>query len=345
MPKEQCSSCKKVFKEPEHLADHIRSTRHVQRAPITVARTVCTQFRCCDCNREFVHQTALMDHLRDKLHRPKARAPPQKNIPCGRCNKSFASKKAANRHRTSPIHRPFCAPLWCIDSNICKKIFSTPSALVLHLESGSCPSKLTRTKLNDIIVQHDMHCAITHPGALTSSSDCMMPNSWGTILTPSSSSLSLLEQSGCYNSPNSDLSPDEDWVLLSLDEVSLSSGTVQSMCLEGDSIQSIASASPSTLFICPLCPPTSNRFRTAKDLQSHETSPIHAPKIFHCPSLPSVGNGEGARKPATRSFSTFSGLAMHIESGACGKRMFQQILSEINDKLKGVGLQEIRLVT
>jgi hypothetical protein len=51
----------------------------------------------------------------------------------------------------------------------------------------------------------------------------------------------------------------------------------------------------------------------------------------------SMGNGQATRKPATRNLSTFSGLAMHIESGACGKGMCQWVLSEINEKLKAVG--------
>lgn len=285
-----------------------------------------------------------MDHIRDKIHRPKSPARPRKNITCGRCKKLFTSKQAASAHRASPIHKPICAPLQCIDSNLCKKRFRTPSALILHLESGSCPSNLTRTKLNNIIVQHDTHRVITHQEALASTSGSATPDSLGTILTPSSSSLSLLEQGGSYNSREV-LSPEEDWVFLSLDEISLSSA-IESMCLERDSIHGMPSTIPSTLFICPLCPPTSNHFHTAKDLQSHQSSPVHAPKIFHCPKKNSLINGRGAGKPATtRNFSTLSGLAMHIESGACGKRMLQWIISEINEKLNDVGLREISLVT
>ena len=218
-----------------------------------------------------------MDHLRDKNHRPKNPALPRKNIPCGRCTKLFTSNKAASAHRASPVHKPICAPLQCLGSNICKKRFRTPSALILHLESGSCPSNLTRTKLNNIIVQHDTHRVITRQETLTSTSGCATPDS-DTILTPSSSSLSLLEQGGSYNSREV-LSPEEDWVFLSLDEISLSSA-IESMCLERDSIHGMPSTIPSTLFICPLCPPTSNHFHTAKDLQSHQSSPVHAPKSF-----------------------------------------------------------------
>jgi hypothetical protein len=48
---------------------------------------------------------------------------------------------------------------------------------------------------------------------------------------------------------------------------------------------------------------------------------------------------------AARTSSILSGLAMHIESGACGKRVLQWVLAEIDVKLKDVGLREIRLVT
>lgn len=85
----------------------------------------------CDCNREFVDDEALMNHLRDKIHGTKSPARPGKNIPCGSCKKLFKSMKAAKSHRASPVHKPLGAPLQCIESNLCKKIFIFQRGLLL----------------------------------------------------------------------------------------------------------------------------------------------------------------------------------------------------------------------
>jgi hypothetical protein len=120
---------------------------------------------------------------------------------------------------------------------------------------------------------------------------------------------------------------------------------LQHQRLEGDCIPGVVSIVPSTLFICPLYPPTSNQFRTARDLWNHETSPVHAPKLFYCPTALSTVNSKNDRKSAKQSFSTFIGLEMHVESGACGKQMFRWVLSLINERLQDVGIREIRLVS
>jgi hypothetical protein len=346
MLQHRCESCGRGFREQKHLEDHFKSIGHAQRAHNSAAHKVCTQFRCCNCNREFAPENALMDHLRDKIHRVHP-AHQIRNIPCGLCNKFFKSKQAAKDHKASLVHKPLCAPIQCIESNLCKKRFNTPSALILHLESGSCPSMLTRVKLNKIIAEHDTNHVITFQRALEAAGSCATSDSGGTILTPCSSPPCLGQSDSC-NAFTTDwevLSSVGDWEVLSLDEISLSFATSEDMYLKGDSIQGISCVIPSALFICPLCPPTSNRFRTVKDLQNHRESPVHAPNIFHCPTELSMSTTERASKPAARSFSTFSGLAMHIESGACGKQTFRWVLSLINERLKGLGIREIRLVS
>jgi hypothetical protein len=185
-------------------------------------------------------------------------------------------------------------------------------------------------------VQHDTQRVITHQEPLALTSGCTTPDSWAAILTPSSSSLCLLEQGGCYN-PREVPSSNEDWVFLSLDEISLSSTTIESICPEGESIQSLPSAIPSALFICPLCPPTSNRFRTAKDLQSHQSSPVHAPRIFHYSKKLSIGNGQGPESLQQEAF-------LHSVDWQCISRA-GLVASGCFERLKDVGLREICLVT
>lgn len=92
-------------------------------------------------------------------------------------------------------------------------------------------------------------------------------------------------------------------------------------------------------YICALCPPSSNRFKTAADFSKHQLSPVHLPKTYRCPVLgPRLG-------PAAKHFSTLSGLAMHVESGTCGKKgSLNMILDLVNDKLQAFGLTEMRLL-
>ncbi|KAF8861395.1 hypothetical protein BDZ45DRAFT_647691 [Acephala macrosclerotiorum] len=278
----RCAKCNRGFRRESHLNDHLRSIGHALRTPIhrsDLSSTVhdgCTQFRCCDCNRDFVREQALMQHLRDKIHsKPKH---PRGTVPCGLCGKLFITTQAMQMHKASRVHKPLCAPLYCIGSNGCGKKFDSPSSMILHLESGSCPSGLTRQKLNAVIAQQDPKHLITSPTAL---------------------------------------------------------GSTES---RGGNISYVA---PLPLFLCPLCPPTHNRFRTARDLDNHSRSPAHALKIFHCPAALS---GRSRKKLAEKSFSTLSGLAMHVESGACGKGMFREVLKFVNERFKDIGIREIRLV-
>ncbi|CZR68019.1 uncharacterized protein PAC_17918 [Phialocephala subalpina] len=242
-------------------------------------------------------------------------------------------------HKASRAHKPLCAPLHCIGSNGCRKKFDSPSSMILHLESGSCPSGLTRRKLNAVIAQQDLKHLITSPTALGSTESmggsCVSSEDGGAILTPSSSSLSLLQHSDSWSSFST------GWGIPTPVESSLSFSPSEEMTLQSDDIQDISYVTPSPLFLCPLCPPASNRFRTARDLDNHSRSPAHALKIFHCPA---ALFGRSRKKLAEKSFSTLSGLAMHVESGAYGKKMFREVLKFVNERLKDIGIREIRLV-
>ena len=95
-------------------------------------------------------------------------------------------------------------------------------------------------------------------------------------------------------------------------------------------------------FLCPLCPPKSNRFRTTQDLEKHSMSPAHVPKIFHCPTA----LFDGRRRGPGKIFSTLSGVSMHIESGACvgGKKAIKMVLGFVNERLDELGFRQISLL-
>ena len=87
------------------------------------------------------------------------------------------------------------------------------------------------------------------------------------------------------------------------------------------------------------CNQCERTFSSEANLFKHLDSVAHAPKIFHCPNFMPFVTGS---KPKQRSFKTLSGLAQHIESGACagGKQVLKTISAyfekEIEMKLGAV---------
>jgi hypothetical protein len=64
---------------------------------------------------------------------------------------------------------------------------------------------------------------------------------------------------------------------------------------------------------------------------------------FHCPR---ALIGEGSKKKAVRQFSTMSGLAQHLESGACerGKVTFRRVVEYVQEEMKGIGFGGLKLL-
>ena len=80
---------------------------------------------------------------------------------CGKCNREFKDAKAYKYHiKRSLKHNPI-ARLRCPLSMECSKIFGSPSALVMHLESGACKSGMDREKLNVLTKELDNSRMIT----------------------------------------------------------------------------------------------------------------------------------------------------------------------------------------
>ena len=65
---------------------------------------------------------------------------------------------------------------------------------------------------------------------------------------------------------------------------------------------------------------------------------------FHCPR---ALMGEGSKKKAVRQFSTVSGLAQHLESGACdgGKGTFRRVVEYVQEEMKGIGFGGLKLLS
>jgi hypothetical protein len=83
-------------------------------------------------------------------------------------------------------------------------------------------------------------------------------------------------------------------------------------------------------------------------LQQHMISPAHGDKLYHCPSnlLPMDSNRAEIKQGKGKQFTTLSGLAQHLESGAChgGKQTFLHCIEFIQRHLGQWGLEGMRLL-
>ena len=347
-----CDTCKESFPGQDSLEQHQR-TVHT------------SQFRCCDCEKDFISEQALDQHLNDKSH-PKipcqiceqdfasiltlnrhvvaehhASVDPKRNLyragvhGCFICQRKFGQKSDLDRHLTSLKHHPL-SDLPCIASDKCKRRFVSPSALLHHLESGTCRSGIDRHAINNLVRDNDVECIISsgpvgqsllefneNPSESSSSS--------GTpVFTPTSSVSS---------------SPVPDTMM---ENTMLQHVPFLSLGAENPSFATMGGASiPSTFEI--LTPSSSRKsfnFDTVGRFPSfHANRSSHklTPTLFHCPTA-LVDSTPHSERPKT--FSTLSGLAQHIESGACGEGLatLKKAMDFVQEHLDKIGLGSIRLL-
>lgn len=146
-----CRLCNRVFTTASHL------DRHLRCAPAHR-----TQYHCCDCDRDFIDELALSQHLQYKVHPPKVDSRKSNEYPCTKCGRKFKTKTALNQHLTSLVHNPL-SDIKCVASSDCAARFASPSAMILHLESGKCSSRMTREMLN-LLVQSKDHERVISKG-------------------------------------------------------------------------------------------------------------------------------------------------------------------------------------
>ena len=94
------------------------------------------------------------------------------------CEREFKDEKGLEQHRLSVAHKPL-SDIKCIGDRWCKKQFTSPSAWLLHLESGACPSKMTRDKLHSAVQSNDVNRLIT-AGSIQEYTALMGPDMSGT---------------------------------------------------------------------------------------------------------------------------------------------------------------------
>lgn len=145
-----CRQCNRLFTTASHLDRHLR-----------FAPAHSTQYHCCDCDRDFFDEQALRQHLRYKVHPAKVESSKSNEYPCTKCDRKFKTKTALNHHLSSLAHNPL-SDIKCVAGSDCAARFTSPSAMILHLESGKCSSRMTRERLNMLVQSNDHERVISN---------------------------------------------------------------------------------------------------------------------------------------------------------------------------------------
>ncbi|KAI6827729.1 hypothetical protein KC332_g10040 [Hortaea werneckii] len=420
-----CPTCNQRFPTKQHRSNHQKQMghcycrEHAQEFPSTDefrahkrAATHVKDFICTICNnREFSTQQGLDDHLRDFVHTVRSSQADdatsqaarlrieQRNRYCLDCEKQFPSLKAFHQHKASSKHNPL-SELTCPLSTKCKGVFTTPSALIKHWESGGCKSGMNRLKLNAIAHQHDTGNHITYsankaktvsqadsivtlvdsvvklsmrsiPGAgigydnatpsedievVSQASDSTLVGGNGVpVYTPSATTSSSSSDGSrkFIPTPSASLasgSSDTGGVILTppssaadgISEWSLINAgltTPPSTSAQSSSEETVTEDHSDGGYSCPTC---NKKFPTQRQLRDHLDSPVHAAKIFHCPTDMGAQPHAGGEK----TFNVMSGMVQHVEARACGGGMetLKRIVRIVEEKVKQATGMELRLL-
>ncbi|KZV77541.1 hypothetical protein PENSPDRAFT_568092 [Peniophora sp. CONT] len=121
-----------------------------------------SHWACLQHRRIFTNEYGLNEHYRQHPDH-------QTNHPyCAECDKCFASQANLQAHLNSRRHVQ--AAVRCPGAQ-CGRTFVKASDLVQHFEGGTCPSGMTRARLNQEIVRRDRNNIITNPNRLLTGPD------------------------------------------------------------------------------------------------------------------------------------------------------------------------------
>ncbi|GLB43622.1 putative zinc-finger of C2H2 type [Lyophyllum shimeji] len=132
-----CERCNEHFDDDDELEDHY----------------VNAHFWCEKCRKFFTNDYGLKEHYRQSpVHHY-----------CASCDRHFLSSSNLQSHLNSSIHRPRDIP--CRGKG-CNLTFVSVSAMLLHLESGTCISGMNRRFINDKVRELDRNNIITDPSRM-----------------------------------------------------------------------------------------------------------------------------------------------------------------------------------
>ncbi|KAJ7146599.1 hypothetical protein C8R44DRAFT_757860 [Mycena epipterygia] len=132
-----CQHCDTHFDSSIELEYHYQTDHHY----------------CVKCRKFFQNALGLREHYRQsELHHY-----------CVPCQRLFPSASNLQSHLNSAIHRPKDVP--CPGKG-CGLAFVSRSALILHLEAGTCASGADRQTVDRYVRQYDTNNIITDPARL-----------------------------------------------------------------------------------------------------------------------------------------------------------------------------------
>lgn len=82
---------------------------------------------------------------------------------CQACDRFFQNDNNLQHHLRSTLHVGATVPC---PGKKCNKKFVSGAALLLHLESGKCPSRITRDQVNRVAAKYDTNHVITNPARM-----------------------------------------------------------------------------------------------------------------------------------------------------------------------------------
>jgi hypothetical protein len=270
-------------------------------------------------------------------------------------------------------HAPL-SEIKCFLSYKCKQTFTSPSAWLFHLESGRCKSGMNRTKLNKLVQAHDIDGHITLPSATRSA---LTSSTSARLLTPSGSASNTTVEGGvvftpCDSASTTSTVKAHSFVASYVDDdvESITSETTEMASLTSEmggviltptssttdssewsflhtgtkmtpATTSVSDSTAETITYDALrknwpCPKCNKNFKKERHLLDHINSPVHMTPQFRCPPAMILDLSTGKKQ---KSFKTLSGLAQHIETGACNGGM------DLLKRLAGVFEQKVKVAT
>jgi len=130
-----CQKCDEHFDDGDDLEEHYEDAHYY----------------CPSCRRIFDSALGLHEHNR------------QSHPYCPDCRRLFQSDTHLRSHLRSGLHAGATVPCPGRD---CNKMFVSGAALILHLESGTCPSRITRLQVDRVVAQYDRQHIITNPSRM-----------------------------------------------------------------------------------------------------------------------------------------------------------------------------------
>ncbi|KAI6914673.1 hypothetical protein KC318_g830 [Hortaea werneckii] len=366
-----CPTCKQIFSTKQHRSNHQKQMGHCycrehdQQFLSTDgfrahkhAVTHVKDFICTVCNnREFSTRQGLDDHLRDFIHtispsqadyaasQAARLRTEQRNRYCLDCEKQFRSLTAFSQHKASPKHHP-------LTGNKAKVLAEAAGIASLEDSVSKLPMGSSRgqsicngnaipsddidvvSQASDSTLAGGNGVPVYTPSATTSSKSSA--GSWKLVKTPSASVTSgSSDTGGVILTPRSSAADSTDeWSF-----VDKHLATPSSTSAKSSSGETVTQTNSDSGFSCSTC---NKKFPTQRQLRDHLNSPVHAAKIFHCPT--ELGGQPHVR--GEKKFKIVSGMAQHLEGGACagGKETLKRVVGIVEEMVKQATGMELRLL-